>query len=96
MPFLKCTVSRRPDEYFRIRCVELLRPSFFSSSKDEHDPSKITTAAEPENLRGLSGETIFAKVLYKPKVPLIAVRFFLGGEGSDGCVASFTSRRNNM
>ena len=80
-PFLKCTVSRRPDECFRIQCVELLRSSFFSLSKDEHDPSKITAVAEPENLRELSGETIFVKVLCKPKVPLIAVRFFLGGGG---------------
>ena len=77
MPFLKCTVSRRLDECFRIQCVELLRPSAFSSSKD--DPSKITAVAEPENLRGLSGETIFVKVLCKPKVPLIAVRFLGGG-----------------
>ena len=76
---MKCTVSRRPDECFRIQCVELLRSSFFSLSKDEHDPSKITAVAEPENLRGLSGETIFVKVLCKPKVPLIAVRFFWGG-----------------
>ena len=43
------------------------------------DPSKITAVAEPENLRGLSGETIFVKVLCKPKVPLIAVRFWGGG-----------------
>ena len=78
---MKCTVSRRPDECFRIQCVELLRSSFFSLSKDEHDPSKITAVAEPENLRGLSGETIFVKVLCKPKVPLIAVRFFFWGGG---------------
>ena len=35
-------------------------------------------------MRGLSGETIFAKVLCKPKVPLIAVRFFGGGGGGAG------------
>ena len=58
---------------------------FFSSSKDEHHPSKITAVAEPENLRGLSGETIFVKVLCKPKVPLIAVSFFgAGGGGGRG------------
>ena len=55
-----------------------------SSSKDEHDPSKITAVAEPENLRGLSGETIFVKVLCKPKVPLIAVSFFFLGGGGRG------------
>ena len=65
-------------------------PSFFSSSKDEHHPSKITAVAEPENLRGLSGETIFVKVLCKPKVPLIAVRFFfLGGGGGHMGNSSF-------
>lgn len=59
-----CTVSRRPEECFRIQCLELLRPSFFSSSKDEHDPSKsskITAVSEPENLRVLSGKTTFGK-----------------------------------